>query len=168
MDKKVKRNYVNNKDLYDALVAYKSRCEDARSQGTEIPQVPNYIGHCINDIATRISFRDNFSGYPFRSDMVQDGVENCLRYIENFNPNVAQKNPFGWFSRIIWYAFLRRIAKEKKQLYLKLKSSQSMLSLGETYSGGEDIAIHLNLDADYVDSFIQDYEDSEKKKKDKI
>lgn len=153
-----KKNYVNNKDFLQALIDYKKMCEKARAEGKELPQVTNYIGDCIFSMATRLSSRPNFSGYSFREDMVMDGVENCLLYIENFDAEKGS-NPFAYFTQIIWFAFLRRIAKEKKQLYTKYKSSQSMISLSETYAGGEDIAVNLNIDADYMDTFIEDYED---------
>lgn len=87
-----------------------------------------------------------------------DGVENCLKYIEKFDPEKSN-NPFAYFTQVIWFAFLQRIAKEKKFLYTKLKSSQSMLALGETHIGGNEISMNLSIDADYIDSFIQDFED---------
>lgn len=96
-----------------------------------------------------------------------DGIENSLMYIENFDPEKSN-NPFAYFTQIIWFAFLRRIAKEKKYLYTKLKSSQSMIAMGETYADGGDIKLHMNLDADYIDTFIQDYEDKVQRDKDKL
>lgn len=158
MAKKVTKNYVNNKDFLEALVQYKAKCDIARQRGEELPKVTDYIGECIQSIAVRTSTRPNFSGYSFREDMVMDGIENCLVYIENFDPEKSS-NAFSYFTQIIWYAFLRRIAKEKKHLYTKLKSSQTMLAMGETHTGGEDVSLYLNLDAEYIDTFIQDYED---------
>ena len=97
--------------------------------------------------------------------MISDGIENCLLYIINFNPDKSQ-NPFAYFTQIIWYAFLRRIAKEKRQMYIRFKSSQSMLASGGTYTG-EEVDLYLNTSADYMNSFVQDYEDKEEQKKEK-
>jgi DNA-directed RNA polymerase specialized sigma24 family protein len=155
--KRVKRNYVNNPDFLEGLIQYRAACAEARHRGVQLPVVPNYIGACIQSIAYRLATKPNFSGYTFKEDMIMDGIENCLRYIENFDPDKSS-NPFAYFTQIIWYAFLRRIAKEKKHLYTKLKSSQSMIALGETYAGGSEVVMNINIDASYIDSFIEDYE----------
>lgn len=152
------KHYVNNKDFLQAIVDYKQQCEHARSKHKQIPVIPNYIGECIFEISTRVARRPNFSGYAFKEDMIMDGVENCLKYIEKFDPDKSS-NPFAYFTQVIWFAFLQRIAKEKKFLYTKLKSSQSMLALGETHEGGFEINMNLNVDADYIDAFIEDFED---------
>lgn len=158
MTKKENRNYVNNADFLEAIIKHKQLCEEARNKGTELPKVSNYIGECIQSISYRLSSKHNFSGYSFKEDMIMDGIENCLLYIENFDTEKS-KNPFAYFTQIIWFAFLRRIAKEKKHLYTKLKSSQSVIAMGETYTDGGDVKLHMNLDVDYIDNFIQDYED---------
>ena len=167
--KRVTRNYVNNKDLLDALIAYQASCREAEDEGEGRPRVPDYIGECIYQIATRLATKPNFSGYSYKEDMISDGIENCLLYINNFNPEKST-NPFAYFTQIIWYAFLRRIAKEKKQMYIRFKSSQHMISTGETYTG-EDLNIHLSTAADYMNDFIEDFEDKlakdKAKKKDK-
>jgi hypothetical protein len=157
MVKRVKRNYINNRDLFDALVSYQKICKEAEDSGDEKPRVPTYIGECIWQIASRLATKPNFSGYSYKEDMIMDGVENCLLYMHNFNPEKTE-NPFAYFTQIIWYAFLRRIAKEKKQMYIRYKSSQSMLSMGGTYEGDE-VELHLSTDVDYINGFIQDYED---------
>lgn len=166
MAKKVTKHYVNNKDFLEAVIKHKEACEAARARGQREPIIPNYIGECIFDIANRLARRPNFSGYAFKEDMIMDGVENCLKYIEKFDPEKSS-NPFAYFTQVIWFAFLQRIAKEKKFLYTKLKSSQSMLALGETYAGGSEIKLNLNIDTDYIDNFIQDYEDKIQQNKDK-
>lgn len=152
-----KKNYVNNKDLYEALIAYKGLIKEAEDSGDEIPRVPDYIGKCIYQIATRLATKPNFSGYSYKDDMISDGIENCLQYINNFNPEKSQ-NPFAYFTQIIWFAFLRRIQKEKKQMYIRFKSSQQMLASGGTYTG-EDVTLNLTTNADYMNSFVQDFED---------
>jgi DNA-directed RNA polymerase specialized sigma24 family protein len=161
--KRVTRNYVNNPDLLAALIAYKTSCREAEDAGDERPRVPDYIGTCIFQIATRLATKPNFSGYSYKEDMISDGIENCLLYIDNFNPEKSQ-NPFAYFTQIIWYAFLRRIAKEKKQMYIRFKSSQHMIATGGTHTG-EDLNIHLSTAADYMNDFIEDFEDKLEKDK---
>ena len=164
-DKRTKRNYVNNKDLLASLIEYQKLCKEAEDSGDEKPRVPNYIGECIFQIANRLATKPNFSGYSYKEDMISDGIENCLQYIHNFDPEKSS-NPFAYFTQIIWYAFLRRIQKEKKQMYIRFKSSQSMLAIGGTYdSGFEDVSVHLNTSADYMNSFIEDFEDKLDKSK---
>lgn len=163
MARRKTRNYVNNADLFDALVNYKQLVREAEDAGEQKPRVPDYIGTCIYQIATRLATKPNFSGYSYKEDMISDGIENCLLYINNFNPEKSQ-NPFAYFTQIIWYAFLRRIQKEKKQMYIRFKSSQAMVAAGETYTG-EDIALNLTTGQDYMSDFINDYE--EKLAKDK-
>lgn len=165
MAKRVTRNYVNNKDLLEALIEYKKQCKEAEESGDDLPRVPDYIGTCIFQIATRLATKPNFSGYSYKEDMISDGIENCLLYINNFNPEKSQ-NPFAYFTQIIWYAFLRRIQKEKKQMYIRFKSSQSMLASGDTYEGKE-IGLHLNTAADYMNTFIEDFEDKLSRDKEK-
>lgn len=158
MARRAKKNYVNNRDLLDALVQYQSDCKDSEEAGEDLkPRVPDYIGTCIFQIATRLSTKPNFSGYTYKDDMISDGIENCLLYIGNFNPEKSS-NPFAYFTQIIWYAFLRRIAKEKKQMYIRFKSSQQLIATGETYEGG-DLALNLYTNADYMNTFVQDFED---------
>lgn len=165
MARRAKRNYVNNRDFLDALIQYKSDCAEAEAAGDELPRVPDYIGTCIYQIATRLATKPNFSGYTYKDDMISDGIENCLLYINNFNPEKSQ-NPFAYFTQIIWYAFLRRIHKEKRQMYIRFKSSQSMIASGGTYTGDE-IDLYLNTSADYMNSFVQDYEDKLARDKEK-
>jgi hypothetical protein len=165
MAKRATRNYVNNPDFLEALIEYKNSCDIAREKGDELPIVSNYIGECIFHISNRLSTKSNFSGYGFREDMVMDGIENCLLYIENFNPEKSN-NPFAYFTQIIWFAFLRRIAKEKKHLYTKLKSSQLMLSLGETHAGNDEVRLNMTMDIDYINDFIGDYEEKIARDKD--
>lgn len=166
MQKRTKKNYVNNRDLFDALVEYKKKCQEAEDSGEDKPVVPNYIGESIYQIATRLATKPNFYNYSFREDMIMDGIENCLQYMHNFDPEKTQ-NPFAYFTQIIWYAFLRRIAKEKKQMYIKYKSSHEMISLGGTYDGGDELSMHLNTSADYINSFIEEYESKMNSKKTK-
>ena len=116
----VSEHYVNNKEFLEALVVFKAKCSAAKEAGEPRPQISNYIGECFLKIATYLSYKPNFVNYMFREDMICDGIENCVQYIENFNPEKS-KNPFAYFTQIIYYAFLRRIQKEKRQLEIKNK-----------------------------------------------
>tara|TARA_B100000427_G_scaffold328385_1_gene341345 strand:- start:1490 stop:1981 length:492 start_codon:yes stop_codon:yes gene_type:complete len=113
-------HYVNNKEFLAALIAYKSEVADAELLDKPKPRITNYLGECFLKIATHLSFKPNFVNYIFKDDMISDGIENCVQYIHNFNPEKSQ-NPFAYFTQIIHYAFLRRIQKEKKQLEIKNK-----------------------------------------------
>ncbi len=115
-----KENYVNNREFLDALMVYRQQVAAAAQAGLPKPKVPNYIGECFLKIATHLSYKPNFVNYMFREDMICDGIENCLQYIDNFNPEKST-NPFAYFTQIIYYAFLRRIQREKKQLEIKTK-----------------------------------------------
>ena len=118
--RKKSEHYVNNKEFLEALVVFKAKCAAAKEAGEQRPQISNYIGDCFMKIATHLSYKPNFVNYMFREDMISDGIENCVQYIENFNPEKS-KNPFAYFTQIIYYAFLRRIQKEKRQLEIKNK-----------------------------------------------
>jgi len=118
--RKRSEHYVNNKEFLAALIRHRENIEIAELQGKEKPRIPRYIGECFLKIATHLSFKPNFVNYMFKEDMISDGIENCVQYIHNFNPEKSQ-NPFAYFTQIIHYAFLRRIQKEKKQLEIKNK-----------------------------------------------
>jgi len=115
-----KPHYVNNAQFLEAKIDYRDRCEEHEKQGKENPPVTNYIGECFLKIANHLSYRPNFINYTYRDDMISDGIENCLQYMYNFNPDKS-KNPFAYFTQIIYYAFIRRIQKEKKQSLIKNK-----------------------------------------------
>lgn len=113
-----KEHYVNNKDFLHAIVEYKKNVELAKKTGDKKPPVGEYIGGCFLKIAQHLSYKPNFVNYMFKDDMIGDGIENCITYIDNFNP-AKSTNPFAYFTQIIYYAFLRRIMKEKKQVDIK-------------------------------------------------
>jgi len=125
MKPKEKPRYVNNKDFSQAEVEYCKTVEKARSAKASLPIVPNYIAECFLKIAEGLSHKSNFVRYTYREEMVMDAVENCLRAIENYNVETATRtgnpNAFAYFTQISWYAFLRRIQREKKQQDIKLK-----------------------------------------------
>ena len=118
--RKRSEHYVNNKEFLAALIKLREDREIAEIRGKDKPRIPRYIGECFLKIATHLSFKPNFVNYMFKEDMISDGIENCVQYIHNFNPEKSQ-NPFAYFTQIIHYAFLRRIQKEKKQLEIKNK-----------------------------------------------
>ena len=113
-------HYVNNKDFLAALIKYREDVEIASLQDKPTPVRPRYIGECFLKIANHLSFKPNFVNYMFKDDMICDGIENCVQYIHNFNPKKSE-NPFAYFTQIIYYAFLRRIQREKRQLEIKNK-----------------------------------------------
>lgn len=144
-EKKKPVHYVNNQEFLAALIQYKKDCYDAEQSGEEKPIIPNYIGECLLKIATHLSFKPNFINYSYRDDMILDGVENCILYLSNFNPEKS-KNPFSYFTQIIYYAFLRKIMKERKQSYVKNKMIQELpMELFEIAEGD---------DGKYTNSYI--------------
>ena len=118
--RKRSEHYVNNKEVLAALIKYREDKEIAVLQDKPKPPIPRYIGECFLKIANHLSFKPNFVNYMFKEDMFSDGIENCVQYIHNFNPEKSQ-NPFAYFTQIIHYAFLRRIQREKRQLEIKNK-----------------------------------------------
>jgi hypothetical protein len=118
-------HYVNNAEFSQAVVEYVTEVREAKKQETTLPIVPDYIASCFLRIAEGLSHKSNFIRYTYREEMVMDAVENCLKAIENYNLEAATRtgkpNAFAYFTQITWYAFLRRIAKEKKQQDIKLK-----------------------------------------------
>jgi hypothetical protein len=131
-------HYVDNKKFLAALIDYKTSIDAAKEKNEQIPQVPRYIGECFIKIATHLSYKSNFINYTFKDDMVSDGIENCLTAATKFDPSKSS-NPFAYYTQIIYFAFIRRIQKEKKHQATKYK-------------------IIENLD---LDSIIQNSDDSE-------
>ena len=120
MVRKRSEHYVNNKEFLYAIVQYKADIKEAEEKGDPRPVIPRYLGECFMKIARHLSYKPNFVNYMFKEDMISDGIENCVQYINNFNPEKSS-NPFAYFTQIIHYAFLRRIQKEKKQLEIRQK-----------------------------------------------
>ena len=165
-----KAHYVDNSVFLEAMIQYKNAYDDAKKNEKDLPQISEYLGSVFLKIAQRLSFRPNFINYAFKNDMISDGIENCLHYIHNFNPEKSN-NPFAYFTQIIYYAFIRRIQKEKKQLYIKYKSMQN-------YEISPEYVEYMNYDEDFktatdfknsdfrvmVDEFVDNFEKSKKKK----
>lgn len=144
MKKKTKEQYyVNNKDFMEAVVEYVKSVNVAKKKNKEIPIIPHYIGECFLKIAEGLSHKPSFYSYSYREEMVMDGVENCVKAITNYDVEASTRsgkpNPFGYFTQIIWYAFLRRIAKEKKQQDIKEKYIAQANIEAFMYDDGNDI-----------------------------
>jgi hypothetical protein len=164
-------HYVNNAEMLESIKSYKAKLKDARDNNTEEPRIPEYLGECVLKIATRLSQKANFINYSYRDDMILDGIENCIQCMNSFDPEKSS-NPFSYFTQVIYFAFLRRIAKEKKQSYIKGKLVQEMAFDTFDLQGHDDDADFKNAYASFMqmhstfdDSFIKN---KEKKKKVKV
>jgi hypothetical protein len=163
-------HYVNNADFLAALLEMREKKKYAEENGLPKPQVSNYIGECILKIATHLSYKPNFINYSYRDDMILDGIENCIQYIDNFDPTKSN-NPFAYFTQIIYYAFLRRIAKEKKQSYIKGKLIQDMPFESFDLQDGDDKDYHnaymdfIQNNSTFDDSWMERKIEKKRKKK---
>ena len=161
--KRASIHYVNNKEFSQAVVDYCKTIDDAKSNKTILPIVPDYIATCFLRISEGLSHKSNFIRYTYREEMVMDAVENCLRAIENYNIEAATRtglpNAFAYFTQISWYAFLRRIAKEKKQQEIELRYLSQ--------SGIEDYIVSGNMDAG-SQQVVQAFVDTLKGRIDKV
>jgi DNA-directed RNA polymerase specialized sigma subunit len=144
--KKKSEHYVNNKEFLAAMVEYKKLVNKAKREGKKDPRVPDYIGECFLKIANHLSYRPNFINYTYRDDMISDGIENCLQYLNNFNPDTSN-NPFAYFTQIIYYAFIRRIQKEKKQTTIKQRMIQE--------ANYDDMALQPGEDREFRNQFTE-------------
>ena len=117
---KKRQHYVDNQEFLAAIIKYKEKVDYAKEHDLPKPRVNNYIGGCFLKIATHLSYRPNFINYMYKEDMIGDGIENCVQYIDNFDP-AKSSNPFAYFTQIVYYAYLRRISKEKRQMDIKDK-----------------------------------------------
>jgi hypothetical protein len=160
---KLKPHYVDNKKFLVAMIEHREKVQKAADKKRNPPMVTNYIGECFLKIANHLSYRPNFINYTYRDDMISDGIENCLQYMRNFNPEKSN-NPFAYFTQIIYYAFIRRIQKEKKQQDVKAKliaSSGSEMML-DTLTG--DDAQYKNQMLEFLQRNVKESVPSEPKK----
>jgi DNA-directed RNA polymerase specialized sigma24 family protein len=153
------------------MINYQKEIKQAKEADEPLPIIPEYIGECFLKIANRLSFRPNFINYAFREDMISDGIENCIQYMNNFNPEKSS-NPFAYFTQIIYYAFIRRIQKEKKQLYIKYKTMDTQAAMSENVEISQnDTEQRYSYETMTQDqkvnmyNFISNFEESKKKKK---
>lgn len=170
--KKTDRDYVDNKKFSQALVEYIIERDEALSLEEEPPIVPDYIASCIVKISQRLSNSHNFKNYVFKDEMISDGIENCIRAVQNYNKDAYTRtgtpNAFGYFTKIAYYAFIRRIQYEKKILYIKYKASMQKNILNETSVSQYHDESSYNNDISHTDNmneFIKNYEESILKKK---
>jgi hypothetical protein len=162
---KKQKHYINNPDFLQALMDYKAEQKRCKTNKLPDPPIPNYIGECFMKIAEGLSHKPNFINYTYRDEMMSDGIENCLMYFDNFDP-AKSKNPFAYFTQIIYYAFLRRIQKEKKQLYVKYKATEQMGILDEFEMLEFEDGITRQFELyENISEFIENYEDAKKAKK---
>lgn len=161
-------HYINNKEFLAKLIEYREEVKLAKEEGRERPIIPNYVGECFLMIAKRLATKPNFFSYQFREDMISDGVENCVQYIDNFNPDKST-NPFSYFTQIIYYAFLRRIQKEKKQLYVKYSSTRNITIMeavqAEEATPEMNRPLHNEYAQEYMDDFMETFENNLEKRK---
>ena len=160
-----KNHYINNKDFLKEMTAYRTAIRKAKRLGQPKPQIPRYVAECFMKIAENLSHKPNFVSYTFRDEMVADAIENCVMYVDNFDP-AKSSNPFAYFTQIVYYAFLRRIQKEKKQLYVKYKATEQIGILDE-FEMFEDADGHQKQFQlyDNISEFIHNFEESKRKKK---
>ena len=171
MGRRAKQEYVNNKDFLAAMIEYKASVQNAETKNKSRPRVTNYLGSCFLKIATHLSYKPNFVNYMFREDMICDGIENCLQYIDNFNPEKS-KNPFAYFTQIIYYAFLRRIQKEKKHLFVKFKMTEQTNLFDKTaetqeHDNARNFKDEIKVSEwtqQYMNEFISDFETNKRRK----
>jgi hypothetical protein len=169
IQKKAKAHYVDNKKFFTEIVEYRKKLKEARDAGLEDPRIPNYIGECIWKIAEKLSTKPCFMNYSYRDEMVSDGIENCILYFKDYNPEIGQ-NPFAYFTQVIYYAFLRRISKEEKNRYIMYKNFQQNI-IGQYDSNllrdADDNHLLPTQMYDNINDFMSKFEKKEAVKKEK-
>jgi len=159
-------HYVDNKKLFEELSKHHELVQKAKLEGTPKPRLSNYVGECILLIANKLSNRPNFMNYPFKDEMISDGIENCLMYIDNFDPSKSS-NPFAYITQIVFYAFIRRITKEKRHLYTKHKLIENSMIHNdhiEQSEWNEKTEQHF-YENDHMNDFVRSFEETMTKKK---
>lgn len=153
--KRRKVNYINNRTLHEAMVAYKTALKEARENQIIEPVIPKYIGESILLICNNLAKKPNFSGYTYKQDMISDGIFDCVAAVDNFDPNKTN-NPFGYFTQIAKNAFIRRIQKEKKQTYTKHKNFENSFIMNGLWSESENIHLKAN---EYSSEIVRSFEE---------
>ena len=160
---KTKTPYVDNKLFLEEITKYFEARKEAEACGEESPRINDYLGTCIYKIANRLSHKPNFINYPFREEMVGDGIENAIKCIGNFDPSKSS-NPFAYFTQVIYFAFLRRIQKEKKALYIKHKVMEINNINTSLVDTGSEASVAV-IPTDYMNEFVKTFEESMEAKK---
>ena len=162
-------HYVDNQKFYQEILNHKKKVADAREKGLEDPKLPNYIGECIWKIASKLANKPCFINYSYRDEMISDGKENCILYFNDYNPDIG-KNPFAYFTQVIYFAFLRRINKEEKNRYIIYKNFQETIinngHAGHLVDGDDNHVMSVNL-YDNINDFMERFEKKEAIKKEK-
>lgn len=162
-----KNHYINNADFLASMVEHRKNLKKAKKEGGPKPKLPNYVGECFMKIAENLSHKPNFLSYTFRDEMIGDAIENCVMYADNFDPEKSN-NPFAYFTQITYYAFLRRIQKEKKQLYVKYKATETAGVLDEfEINENEDGTFRQFELYENISTFIDNFEKARKEKKER-
>lgn len=172
MQAKKKVHYVDNQRFYNEIIEYRKRLHKAREDGIEEPRIPDYIGECIWKIAEKLSTKPCFINYSYRDEMVSDGIENCILYFKDYNPEIGQ-NPFAYFTQVIYYAFLRRISKEEKNRYVIYKNFQYNIIHGGMQGEHDSFVLFDDNDKnllpmsmyDNINDFMDRFEKKEEAKK---
>ena len=139
-----KNHYINNKDFLNEMTKYRTSIQEAKRLGSlPKPQIPRYVAECFMKIAENLSHKPNFLSYTFRDEMVADAIENCVMYVDNFDP-AKSSNPFAYFTQITYYAFLRRIQKEKKHTYIKHKAFENSMIMNTLVDMAPEDRSHFN------------------------
>lgn len=167
-ENKKKVHYVNNPEFLKHMKVHIAAVNKAKREDLPLPKVSEYIGECIVSIANKLANKPNFMNYPFREEMISDGIENCLQYLNNFNPRKSS-NPFAYFTQIIYFAFVRRIQREKKHLYTKYRMIEESL----LHELAENEFVHAEkYGSDQSDAnmreFVKNFEKTRESKKNKI
>jgi hypothetical protein len=162
-----KNHYVDNTEFLEAIKNYRSSCAACRAENKPIPKIPDYMATCLMLIAKNLANKPNFYAYTFKDEMIGDAIENCIMYFHNFDPDKSS-NPFAYFTQIIYFAFLRRIQKEKKQLYVKYKSYEQFGVLDDNEKN--DLEENGMVSAQFemyenISEFIDNYEETNRKNK---
>lgn len=163
----MKKNYIDNELFLKEMIAYKKAINRAKRNKEPAPRIPEYVGKCFMMIAENLSHKPIFLYYSFRDEMIADAIENCVMYAYNFDPKKS-KNPFAYFTQIVYYAFLRRIQREKKQLYVKYKSYQSdgVTDSHNQLESTDGVSKQFDM-YDNIAEFINNFEVARKKKESK-
>ena len=168
-DADISRHYVSKEDFYQALIARSKLVQEAEDADEPKPQANDFIGTCVIDICTNLAKKHQFSGYHFKDEMIADAIYHCIRYIDSFNVEKSD-NPFSYFTQAAYYQFIKRIQQEKEQLYIRCKATQSSAMMSETAeadSAGNDKPANIlgDMDTDFMDTYITEYEAKDKAKK---
>ena len=165
-------HYVDNKKFLAALVEYRKEVELANSKKEELPLVPDYIAECFVKIATHLSYKSNFINYTFKDDMISDGIENCLIAARKFDPSISS-NPFAYYTQITYFAFIRRIQKEKKHQATKYKIIEnldldSIIQENDDSDSSRQLIEYLKKQLDIIDPDKRETPEQTKAKKKKV